>query len=70
MLDPFRKVFILVILILVLPCKFLTVMLHNWLTKRDYSVSIDDILDLAIAVCVLILVILFVKWSDYTNDIF
>lgn len=57
MIDPFIPLFIVSIWILVLPFKFWNVYVHSWLTKRDYSYSIDDTLDRGIAVCVLILLI-------------
>ena len=49
---------------LIMPFKLILFTIHNYLTKRDYSYSVDDISDLAIAVCVGVWIYLFDKWSN------
>ena len=52
---------------LIMPLKMITFSIHNSLTKRDYSYSIDDLGDLALAVCVGIWVYTYIWWSDIEN---
>ena len=48
---------------LFMPLKIVTFTVHNYLTKRDYSYSIDDICDLGILVCVIVWFYTFIEWS-------
>ena len=36
----------------IIPLRILLFTLHNYLTKRDYSYSIDDLCDLGLATCI------------------
>ena len=38
--------------------------IHNYLTKRDYTYSIDDIGDCAVAICVGVWIYTFRQWSQ------
>ena len=47
-----------------MPCKIIAFTAHNWLTKRDYTYSLDDMCDIGIATCVAIWVYLIEAWSQ------
>ena len=55
--------FTMSVLALIMPAKMILFSLHNYLTKRDYTYSIDDISDLAIAICVSVWIGYYVKYS-------
>lgn len=46
-----------------MPFKLLLFTIHNYLTKRDYTYSIDDIGDIAVAICVGVWIYTFQAWS-------
>ena len=50
-------------LALIMPFKLLLFTIHNYLTKRDYTYSIDDIGDIAVAICVGVWIYTFQAWS-------
>lgn len=49
---------------LVMPCKLITFTVHNYLTKRDYTYSIDDICDLGITCCAIVWIVTYYDWSS------
>ena len=53
---------------LIMPLKLVFFTIHNHLTKRDYTYSIDDICDLAIAICVGVWIYTYESWNDYVID--
>ena len=53
---------------LVMPLKAVSFTVHNYLTKRDYSYSIDDICDFGILVCVIVWFYTFIEWSTLPKD--
>ena len=48
---------------LIMPFKMILFTVHNYLTKRDYTYSADDLSDFAIAVCVAVWIFTYIKWS-------
>ena len=48
-----------------MPFKLLIVSIHNYLTKRDYIYSIEDICDICIGIVIGIWIYLVVTWSDF-----
>lgn len=53
---------------LIMPIKLLLFSVHNYLTKRDYTFSIDDLSDLAIAICVSVWIAYYFKYKDEAFD--
>ncbi len=55
---------------LVMPFKILLFSIHNVLTKRDYTYSVDDFCDLGLGVCVGVWIYMYITWSklDYFSD--
>ena len=51
-----------------MPLKCLMFTLHNYFTKRDYSYSIDDLSDLAIAVCVGVWIYTYFDWGSRESE--
>ena len=62
--DANYYAFELSLLTLIMPCKIIAFTAHNWLTKRDYTYSLDDMCDIGIATCVAIWVYLIESWSQ------
>ena len=56
--------FYIAIFALIIPIKLISFTVHNYLTKRDYSYSTDDICDLSLAICIIIWI---VKWYESQN---
>ena len=46
-----------------MPLKLIMFTIHNYMTMRDYSYSIDDICDLAIAICIGIWTYTYMTWT-------
>ena len=51
-----------------MPLRLLVSTIHNKLTKRDYSFSIDDFFDLGIAVCVGVWIYTVTSWMYYEHE--
>lgn len=54
-----------------MPCRIILFTVHNNLTKRDYTYSIDDLCDLGIATCVAVWIYVKIKWTTtepYSTD--
>lgn len=49
---------------LIIPLRILLFTLHNFLTKRDYTYSIDDICDVGLAGCILLWVYNFFAYQS------
>ena len=49
---------------LIWPSKIVLFSLHNFLTGRDYTFSIDDMCDLGVAISVIIWYLTYVIWSN------
>ena len=58
----------LAIFSLVLPSKILLFSIHNHLTKRDYTIMVDDLCDFGITACVGIWVYTYFSWSKLSID--
>ena len=54
----------------IIPMRTLLFTLHNRLTKRDYSYSIDDFCDLGLAACIFVWVYVFFNTKDIPVDEF
>ena len=52
MTENLVNVMYLAIATLVVPLKLLLFALHNWLTNRDYSYSLEELCDVGITACV------------------
>ena len=48
---------------LVWPCKLILFSVHNYLTGRDYSYSIDDLFDLIMLVVIAVWYYTYIVWS-------
>ena len=53
---------------LVMPLKIVAFTVHNLLTKRDYSYSIDDICDIGLLVCDIVWFYTYMAWSSLPKD--
>lgn len=51
-----------------MPLRVVTFSVHNYLTRRDYSYSIDDICDLVVFVCLIIWIYTYFDWSQISED--
>ena len=51
--------------ILIWPCRVILFSIHNYLTGRAYTYSLDDLCDLVIALNVLAWSISYIIWSKY-----
>lgn len=49
---------------LVMPIKLVASSVHNILSKRDYSYSIDDWSDIALAICIFIWIYTYLLWRE------
>ena len=47
-----------------MPLKVLLFKIHNYLTKRDYTYTIDDICDVAIAICISVWIYTYQEWKE------
>ena len=61
--NAFIETFEMCLIAIVMPCKTLLFTVHNYLTKRDYSYSIDDICDLGLLICIIVWVYTYFHWS-------
>ena len=61
--NAFIETFEMCLIAIVMPCKTLLFTVHNYLTKRDYSYSIDDICDLGLLICIIVWVYTYFSWS-------
>ena len=61
--NAFIETFEMCLIAIVMPCKTILFTVHNYLTKRDYSYSIDDICDLGILICIIVWVYTYFHWS-------
>ena len=67
LVEQHQLAFDMAIVALIIPCKIIVFTIHNWLTKRDYTYSLDDICDFGIATCVAIWIYLYDTWSKEPN---
>ena len=51
-----------------MPLRVVTFSAHTFLTRRDYSYSIDDICDFTVFLCISIWIYTYVQWSDIITD--
>ena len=61
--DSLFLSFELGIVSLIMPFKLLLFSIHNYLTKRDYTYSIDDVSDFALAICMCVWIYTYSSWS-------
>ena len=62
--SSFMTTFEMCIISLVMPCKIISFSVHNYLTKRDYTYSIDDFCDLGISICAIVWIYTYFEWSS------
>ena len=63
-MNAFIETFEMCLIAIVMPCKTLLFTVHNYLTKRDYTYSIDDICDLGILICIIVWIYTYIAWSS------
>ena len=66
--DNLVSQFFFSLIALIMPIRVITYSVHNYLTRRDYTYSIDDLSDLVVAVCVSVWIWTYVEWADVVTD--
>ena len=66
--DNLISMFYFSLLAMIMPLRVVTFSAHNYLTRRDYSYSIDDICDLVVFVCLFVWIYTYFDWKDIVDD--
>ena len=54
---------------LIWPCRIILFSIHNYLTGRAYTYSLDDLCDLFIALSIFVWSYSFIVWSNFVPDV-